>query len=610
MYHPNGRKQILALLLCLCMLAVMIPACFAEGETDEAAGQNTEAGEPEDRPDGGAEAVPEYREDADRQSDWETRLLLMLQEHNADPETVGAGYYNFATGEEHYYNGDVYRVSGSMYKVPLNMLFLDWVAEGEIGMDELISGYRYSELLEGTVINSDNDYARILWDYAGATIQTDPASTLYHRYRILIAPLMGEDPENVDDKYYENNFFTPRQMITCLRNLYDGGERYDRLISTMQRAEPEKYFKLRERRFNIAHKYGWYAEDPILYLNDCALCFTDDPIAIVLFTTGTENAYGVLTDYCTLMCDYAQETHEKRAAREREEAEAIAAAALRDQEEAAKKAEETAQEAESTPKPQKPNEETAPAKTAAKAAPVRSERSVQPWPVAALALIVGCALAAIAGLLIAHRLGPLKLGFGILAVLLTAAATLICFPSVSGQSFLSPPGESAGETAARFFQALSEGDAQTADSCLADGATLGLESMPKDETHAAAMQALKESWSFKLLGECSVQKTEAWQELQLQVLDFTKMESDLQRATREQLLELGRTMARSDIYDENGDYRPEAVGIAYDRAMAELLEVPQEYYSSVGLRIRLVLTRDGWKVVPDKELLGALGGNV
>ena len=144
----------------------------------------------------------------------------------------------------------------------------------------------------------------------------------------VIAEIMGEDPENVDDKYYENNFFTPRQMITCLRQLYDGGSRYDRLIETMQRAEPDRYFKLHEQRYNIAHKYGYYteADGTVLYLNDCALCFTDDPIAIVLFTSGTEDgngkAYRVLADYCTLMCEYAQETHAARVEREREEAEA------------------------------------------------------------------------------------------------------------------------------------------------------------------------------------------------------------------------------------------------------------------------------------------------
>ena len=276
----NKRQfSLVSLLLSLFLLLSMLPAGWAEGSTlqdPQTAGTENEITEGE----GGSSA-----ENVPGQADWETRLLLMLQEHDANPDTIAAGYYNLATGEEHYYNGDQYRVSGSMYKVPLNMLFLNWIAEGKITLDESIGGYRYSQLLEGTIIDSNNEYAKLLWDYAGATIETNPASTLYHRYRILIAPIMGEDPDNVDDKYYENNFFTPRQMITCLRQLYDGGERYDRLIETMQRAEPEKYFKLRERRFNIAHKYGWYAEDPILYLNDCALCFTEDPIAIVLFTT-------------------------------------------------------------------------------------------------------------------------------------------------------------------------------------------------------------------------------------------------------------------------------------------------------------------------------------
>ena len=197
MIHRDMKKRIWSGLLCLLLILALFPVGFAEETAAEEAAEETETTE-----------VPEEK------SDWETRLLLMLQEHNADPETIGAGYYNFATGEEHYYNGDVYRVSGSMYKVPLNMLFLDWIADGTISPDESILGYRYSELLRGTIIDSNNDYAQTMWTYAGNTIETNPASTYYHRYRILIAPIMGEDPENVDDKYYENNFFTPRQMIT------------------------------------------------------------------------------------------------------------------------------------------------------------------------------------------------------------------------------------------------------------------------------------------------------------------------------------------------------------------------------------------------------------
>ena len=529
----NKRQfSLVSLLLSLFLLLSMLPAGWAEGSTlqdPQTAGTENEITEGE----GGSSA-----ENVPGQADWETRLLLMLQEHDANPDTIAAGYYNLATGEEHYYNGDQYRVSGSMYKVPLNMLFLNWIAEGKITLDESIGGYRYSQLLEGTIIDSNNEYAKLLWDYAGATIETNPASTLYHRYRILIAPIMGEDPDNVDDKYYENNFFTPRQMITCLRQLYDGGERYDRLIETMQRAEPEKYFKLRERRFNIAHKYGWYAEDPILYLNDCALCFTEDPIAIVLFTTGTENAYGVLTDFCTLMCDYAQEKYIERMERVREEEQAAALAAEQDRlaAEAAAEAQETAQRTETV-------------KTGAENP--SAAKTEDTWiheltlgPILSLGLIAAGVLACLIWFSIRHRSSRLNLWYGIAAVLLTAGAMILCFPGMSGMSVVSASEEEAPVTVDRFFRALESGDAAAADACLAYGAQSGLLNEATDEMHAAVRNALQQSWGHQLLGNCSVEKTRAWQEIQLRVMDFSKMQKDLQTETRVQLLDLARTMDR------------------------------------------------------------------
>lgn len=586
-------KRIIA--FCLCLL--LIPAVFVTGWAEEGAALESAVDEESDQ-------TEQVKNDAPSQDDWETRLLLMMQEHDANPETIGAGYYNFATGEEHYYNGDLYRVSGSMYKVPLNMLFLDWIAEGKITLDEPIGGYRYSQLLEGTIIDSNNEYAKLLWDYAGATIETNPASTLYHRYRILIAPIMGEDPDNVDDKYYENNFFTPRQMITCLRQLYDGGERYDRLIETMQRAEPEKYFKLRERRFNIAHKYGWYAEDPILYLNDCALCFTDDPIAIVLFTTGTENAYGVVADFCTLMCDYAQEKHAERIEREQAEAAAVALAAEQDR---------LAAESASAATAEKPVQSQTSVTTQNRSAAEKKEDRLHELtlrPILALGLIAAGTISAIIWFAIRHRGSRMNLWNALLAILLSAAAMLMCFPGIDGWNYVAVPDDDASATVEKFLQALEAGDAESADSCLAYGASSGLLTIESDEMHAAALDALKNSWDHKLLGEYSVEKTSAWQEIQLRVLDFSKMQKDLQTETRVQLLDLARTMNRSSVYDEAGNYMPEAASMAYDRAMMKLLQQPQNYYNTIGCRIELTLTGDGWKVVPTKTLISALSGNM
>ena len=594
----NQARKLIPLILSLLLLLTLLPTGWAE-EMPDAEAQTADTVDA-----AAADTVSSSAQNTAGQADWETRLLLMLQEHDANPDTIGAGYYNFATGEEHYYNGDQYRVSGSMYKVPLNMLLLDWSAEGKITMDESIGGYRYAQLLEGTIIDSNNEYAKLLWDYAGATIETNPASTLYHRYRILIAPIMGEDPDNVDDKYYENNFFTPRQMITCLRQLYDGGERYDRLIETMQRAEPEKYFKLRERRFNIAHKYGWYAEDPILYLNDCALCFTEDPIAIVLFTTGTENAYGVLTDFCTLMCDYAEEKHAERLERAREEEQAAALAAEQDR-----------LTAEAVVEPQETGR-SEPARTPAAENPSASQ-TAETWihkltlgPILSLGLIAAGVFAWLIWFAIRHRGSRLNLWYGIAAILLAAGAMILCFPGMNGRSYVSASEEEAPVTVDRFFRALENGDAATADACLAYGAQSGLLNVASDEVHAAALNALKQSWNHQLLGNCSVEKIRAWQEVQLRVLDFSKMQKDLQTETRVQLLDLARTMDRQSVYDAAGNYVPAAAGMAYDRAMMKLLEQPQNYYGTVGCRVELTLSGDGWKIVPSRALISALSGNL
>ena len=136
------------------------------------------------------------------------------------------GYRNTVTGEEHFFNADQYMVSASMYKVPLNMIVAEKVYEGDISFDTLIGGLSYRQLQEGSIIHSDNDFARVLWMYVG--------SGVYRSYRRVIAPLMGEDADTVDPQFYVNNYFTPRQMIHCLNELYTNAERYPGVIECMK----------------------------------------------------------------------------------------------------------------------------------------------------------------------------------------------------------------------------------------------------------------------------------------------------------------------------------------------------------------------------------------
>ena len=138
--------------------------------------------------------------------------------HHLDESNFSLCYYNTVTGEEHYHRGDEYMITGSMFKVPLNMLYTEKVAKGEIDWDTKFGGIAYSNLLEWSIINSDNQMAEILWKATGS----------YRTYRELICPYMGVDAATVDAMYWVNNYFTSEQMIYCLKTLYENQENFPR----------------------------------------------------------------------------------------------------------------------------------------------------------------------------------------------------------------------------------------------------------------------------------------------------------------------------------------------------------------------------------------------
>ena len=531
----------------------------------------------------------------------------MLALYEADPSTIAAGYCNLVTGETHFYNGDTYMVSGSMYKIPLNMLFLDWIDEGELTMESNILGYPYSTLLDGTIIHSDNDMARVLWTYAGNTITTDPASTPYHRYRILIADYMGEDADTVADKYYENNFFTPRQVITCLQHVYENSEKYAPLIEDMQRAEPTNYFKLRERRFNIAHKYGYYIDNTdTLYLNDCAICYTDEPIAIVLFTAGTVKPYNVLTEYCSLMCNYTQETIAARAARE--EAEAAAAAAAAEEEEARQEALAAQEEAEADvedPAAASPSDPV----TASPEPAVKNSHSLRVGPLIALVLTLILMLLSICLVVSASRRSRLRRFHGIAAVFLGTMAILLCIYAASGNTIYTRASGDPRETIVLFTESLKNGDYHTADSLLLKGASLGLNRTPDSEEEALLLAALKASWDFAPYGECTITQRSAWQQMRVQHLSLTALDAALQERSKEVLSGLVRSLPMTEVYDENGEYLPSLAETAYRKALRDVISHAEDYYTYTGITLELRESNGTWLIVPDERLISVLSGN-
>ena len=531
---------------------------------------------------------------------WQEIMEEFFAEHGTNTQKVACGWCNTVTGEEQYWNGDQYMVSGSMYKVPMNMIFAEKVYNGEISWNTFVGAYRYEYAIHATIVDSNNDVARSMWEYLGG----------YQPYRHLLAPYMGEDPDTVDEKFYENNFSTPRQNIYALKLLATESERFPRVIDEMLQAEPHKYFRLHEHTVDVAHKYGYFTEagGTRLYLNDCAIVYTTEPCCIVLFTDTVVEPYKLLADFCDLMIDYTEYSTAVRLEEERRAAEEAAIAALNSP---APAPEETAAPVDPAPA------ETAPAVLPSEepAAQGESFGSVLGRIVLLIMIAMACCVLAFLALGQSNK-GKLRLGWALLAIVLAAAALIVCvLPQRARVEKESAPAAAEGlaeaqQTVTEFFIALAAQDYLRANEMLYGVSTLGLERAPQTEDAAAVWHALEAVRNFKLYGECVAVPGGAVQQLVYTTLDLDALSQAVKAGTEAKVEALAASLPAEEIYDGEGGYLTSFTERAYSEALdAELAHV-DDYSRLVGLNVRLVRSGDDWLIEPDDALYGALTGGL
>ena len=249
----------------------------------------------------GTDAPPEPLITASEGDSWDDLVHRLLEKYGAEEESVGIGYYNTATGEEHYMNPDQYMVSASMFKVPLNMIFADKISSGEMALDTDIWGMPYSWYQYKSIVESDNERSHTLMQYLGG----------YIPFKEQQIPYLGNDPrEDLGPAYNSDNYYNARQFIHLLRMLYDEPARFPGILENMLQAEPYSYFHQYERRYPIAQKYGFVQQEESYrgfhtYINTCGIVFADQPFCIVMFTDNVSLAYDLISEYCMVMCDYS-----------------------------------------------------------------------------------------------------------------------------------------------------------------------------------------------------------------------------------------------------------------------------------------------------------------
>ena len=263
------RKRTVALLLALLMLVPMLVS------QQIAATSDTETDNEWDFSDRGLDGVIED----------------FMTANGLKEDSFAMGWYDTVSGEEWYYNPDMFAVAGSLYKLPLNMIYADKLASGEVTEKDYAGGWQIGSAMRASIVKSDNTAAQALRKGLGA----DNTS-----YRNLMAQYSGIDTSDLPTTYYTDNCMSPRFMINTLRALYDSPDKYATLIGYMKEALPNRYFRLSQGEYEIAHKYGSFEGAK----NDCGIVYTPRPFLLVVFLRGGRGEESV-GEICRIMTAYS-----------------------------------------------------------------------------------------------------------------------------------------------------------------------------------------------------------------------------------------------------------------------------------------------------------------
>lgn len=216
-----------------------------------------------------------------------------MQAYGLDETNFSISYYNTVTGESYAFNDTWFSISGSCYKLPLNMVFYEMQMAGEITGDTLINGTgrTLDEIHEQSLLNSNNELSEALMYYWGS----------HTAYKENLRRYFTMTDEEIDPLYWQGNWFCTRMMMDCLQYLYANQEQFQEAIGYLKQAMPDQYFKRSVTEYEVAHKYGsvqWFN-------NDIGIIYTPQPYLLAVFTQGGGvGSDGVCAEAARLMTAY------------------------------------------------------------------------------------------------------------------------------------------------------------------------------------------------------------------------------------------------------------------------------------------------------------------
>ena len=221
-----------------------------------------------------------------------------FQENNIDHESVSYCITDLKHNIKYSMNEKDEFIAGSIYKLPLAMLYYDKVNSGDYTMESTLpySGYMHedagvissnytigsqiplSELLDAAIVYSDNDAGHILYENLGGWKEYKEAMQKY--------------TDSISENYYSaENITTANTMNDVVSYLYKNKANYKDLITNMKKAEPGEYLdKIIQQ--NMPQKYGMYN----YVYNSVGFVDCETPYSIVVLTSLGEKGVDVMAN--------------------------------------------------------------------------------------------------------------------------------------------------------------------------------------------------------------------------------------------------------------------------------------------------------------------------
>ncbi len=170
------------------------------------------------------------------------------------------------------------------------------------------------------------------------------------------------------------------------------------------------------------------------------------------------------------------------------------------------------------------------------------------------------------------------------------------------------PGDTPQNKVIHFFDSMLSGDIKEAERDLSTPRQLITIPSGDGAPDSLYYDALLSSFSYTLTGPAVMDKTHAEQEVSFTYLDLDSLPEPIRENVLKKLELFVDERKKSEVYDENDDYRPEILDEAYADSVATVLKNASDHYTSTTLTLSLDYTDGSWFIDPDDAMLLAFSG--